>query len=138
MKRNLFITLIIALTSLCAQSLSAKKVTGYNNAKSEQTGYITFVVNSIDYRPDLTRVYGRIVGKPHTSERIDALYLVTPSGKQYQCTDIDGVDFKRWFQWEDEGSIDVELDFPAMKQGKRFTIKSTGPKGESHTLIKKK
>lgn len=137
MKQKLFITFLI-LATLCINSLSAKKVTGYSSTSGQQTGFISFAVNSIDYRSDLTRVYGRLVGRPHTSERIDELLIITPAGKSYKCTDIEGVDFKRWFQWEDDGAIEVELDFPAMKPLNRFTIKSTGPKGDSHSIIKKK
>ena len=44
---------------------------------------------------------------------------------------------KRWFQWEDDGAIEVEIDFPAMKQLKSFTIISKGPKGESRAVITK-
>lgn len=138
MKQKLFITILAIAALLLPVASAAKKISGYSSTAGKQTGYITFVVNSIDYRTDLTRVYGRLESRPHTSERIDELFIITPAGKKYQCTDIDGVDFKRWFQWEDEGSIDIELDFPVMKPINSFTIKSTGPKGESNTLIKKK
>lgn len=116
----------------------AKVVKGFDFSKDESTGYITFVVESVDYRPDLTRIYGKLKGKPHTSERIDELILILPSGKQHALTDIDGVDLKRWFQWEDNGLIDVEIDFPVIKECNKFTLKSSGPKGISQTQITKK
>ena len=64
------------------------------------TGKIT--VDSIDYRTDLTRFYGKVHGTPHTALRFDE---VTGS------TDIEGVDIERWFQFEDNGMINLEIDF---------------------------
>ena len=52
-----------------------------------------------------------IVGIPHTSERIDSIDLVM-GPKLVKATDIDGIDFERYFQFEDEGVQLVEVDFP--------------------------
>lgn len=136
MKTKIFF--ISVMMMLAAVAVNAKVVKGFNSAKGESTGYITFVVESVDYRPDLTRVSGKLKGMPHTSERIDSLVLITPSGRQYRMTDIDGVDLKRWFQWEDDGLIDVEIDFPVIKEINSFTLQSSGPKGISRTKITKK
>lgn len=52
-----------------------------------------------------------LVGIPGTSNRIDSVDLrIGP--KLIKATDIDGVDFKRYFQFEDEGVQVIELDFP--------------------------
>jgi len=122
---------------ILAFTLAAAKVSGYKSVKAKSTGYITYKINAIDYRDDLTRIYGHLVGRPHTSERIDELTIITPDGTTFNATDIEGVDMKRWFQWEDEGFIEVEIDFPAMKPLKSFTIKSKGPKGESSANVTK-
>lgn len=96
---------------------------------------LTLVVDRMDYRSDLTRLYGRLVGRPHTSCRVDAVSLT--SGKRvYTATDIDGVDFKRWFQWEDDGEIPVEIDFPRMKRRKAFTVTVDTPRGKCVFNIK--
>lgn len=129
--------LLILLASLGCGLLRGEKFSGFTTSKNGNSGFITFKVEAIDYRPDLIRVYGSLVGRPHTAERIDNLVLVTADGKQYVATDIEGVDFKRWFQWEDDGSIAVEIDFPPMKALKGFTLKSSGPKGESCSKISK-
>lgn len=52
-----------------------------------------------------------LVGLPHTSQRIDGIDLVIDK-KIVKATDIDGVDFERYFQFEDEGVITIEVDFP--------------------------
>ena len=92
-------------------------------------------VDSIDFRKDLTRVYGKLVGRPHTSNRVDAATLL--AGKSsVTADDIDGVDFKRYFQWEDEGEIIVEIDFPAMKRFNAARLVLVTPRGESVTQIK--
>lgn len=134
MKRRLFLSVVAMLAMLSA---FAVKLAGYSSTPLKSTGFISFRVTAVDFRNDLTRVYGQFVGKPHTSERVDELLLVSPEGKQYKATDIDGVDMNRWFQWEDDGVIEVEIDFPAMKQLNSFQLKSTGPKGESATQLKR-
>lgn len=52
-----------------------------------------------------------VVGIPHTSQRIDSVDLVMGS-QIVKATDIDGVDFERYFQFEDQGVIMLEIDFP--------------------------
>lgn len=97
-------------------------------AKSTQSsGVLTLECDSVDFRPDLVRVYGRLVGTPHTSHRIDSLSVEYPVKKA--STDIDGVDMKRWFQWEDEGELPVEIDFPPMKKSARMDINAVTPRG---------
>ncbi|MCC8175225.1 MAG: hypothetical protein LUC85_03770 [Bacteroidales bacterium] len=76
---------------------------------------LSLKIDSISQRADLTRVYCRIIGKPHTSDRIDGAVLELKGGK-VKATDIDGVDFKRYFQWEDDGVIVLEIDFPPIKK----------------------
>lgn len=73
-------------------------------------------IDSVEWRDDLTRVYCRIIGTPHTSDRVDGVRM-TVGKRVYEATDIDGVDFRRYFQWEDEGMIPLEIDFPAVKGG---------------------
>lgn len=52
-----------------------------------------------------------LVGIPSTSQRIDGIDLV--NGKEViPANDIDGVDFKRYFQFEDAGVQVIEVDFP--------------------------
>lgn len=53
-----------------------------------------------------------LVGIPHTSQRIDSIDLVIGQ-KVVPATDIDGVDFERYFQFEDEGVQTIEVDFPS-------------------------
>ena len=52
-----------------------------------------------------------LVGIPSTSQRIDSVDL-TVGDKVVKATDIDGIDFERYFQFEDEGVQLIEVDFP--------------------------
>lgn len=52
-----------------------------------------------------------LIGIPHTSQRIDGIDLVMGS-KLVKATDIDGIDFERFFQFEETGVQTVEVDFP--------------------------
>lgn len=85
------------------------------------------VIDSIDYRTDLTRIYGKLIGIPHTSNRIDEI----PG-----ATDIDGVDFKRWYQFEEDGKIPVEIDLPAMPQSSAFQLKIVTTRGLWNISVK--
>ena len=96
---------------------------------------LAVTVDSIDFRPDLTRVYGKLTGRPHTSCRVDDATLLSGK-KSLKANDIDGVDFKRYFQWEDEGEIVVEIDFPATKRFNVAQLVITTPRGESVTSVK--
>lgn len=52
-----------------------------------------------------------LVGIPHTSQRIDGIDLVI-GDKTVKANDIDGVDFERYFQFEDAGVQMIDVDFP--------------------------
>lgn len=81
------------------------------NYRLSAARHLTLTVDSISYRASLTRVYGKFVGRPHTSQKLHGI-TIECKGKKYEANDIDGVDFDRWFQWEDDGMIPVEIDFP--------------------------
>ncbi len=122
-----------ALALLTLPMLSLAEVhKGYTSTSS---GSIKMMVDSIDYRSDLTRVYGTLIGRPHTSNRIDGIVAVQGE-TTFDATDLDGVDMKRWFQWEDDGIINIEIDFPVMKPGS-VVMKVSGPKGESIWIANK-
>lgn len=114
-------------------TLSAATLKGYSSQKT--SGLYELIVDSIGYRTDLTRIYGKLKGRPHTSDRIDRLSITPTGGRMVYMTDIDGVDVKRWFQWEDDGIIEVEIDFPPMKAIKGAVIKAEGPKGTGSWTI---
>lgn len=134
----------LAVLLVCAVSLScnaaietAVSTETYVVDKAGSSGVVGFIVSKIEFRSDLTRVYGSLVGRPHTSARIDSMILELPSGSSYSWTDIDGVDAKRYFQWEDTPEIEVEIDFPVMKPQDKIVIKVYGPNGESIWSINK-
>ncbi len=123
----------IALACAILSPLAAKTIRGY---ESSSDNGLNFQVDSIDYRSDLTRVYGKLTGRPHTSNRIDLVQLIG-TGSSATSTDIDGVDFRRYFQWEDDGVIPVEIDFPAVKESQGVQLLFTTAHGPSTTTAKK-
>lgn len=133
MKKFITLTLTLLVTFL---SLGAVEVAGYRNNTGGRENPLVLQVDRVDYRGDLTRVYARLVGRPHTSQRIDGVSLKA-AGKLYTATDIDGVDFKRWFQWEEDGVIPIEIDFPAMKPTKAFVVTTKTPRGDGRTTVSK-
>lgn len=129
MKRLFNTALIIATLALSA---NAKILRNY---ETQSDGNLSVSVDSIDYRSDLTRVYGKLQGRPHTSNRIDEVRIIS-SGESYTSNDIDGVDFRRYFQWEDDGVIPIEIDFPAMKSDTGVQLIFNIPYGQSQTTAK--
>lgn len=129
MKRFFLSTFILSLAAFT--TINAKVVRNYS---SQSNGNLTFAVDSIDYRKDLTRVYGRLLGRPHTSNRIDGIVFMG-TGISLTSTDIDGVDFRRYFQWEEDKTIPVEIDFPAMKSHKSARLIFDTPYGKSTTVV---
>lgn len=128
------ILILVAAVLLTLSNASAKVVKGFTCKSAGQTA---FVVDSIDFRADLTRFYGKIKGKPHFSDRIDRLTLKgAMSNTPCTSTDIDGIDMKRWYQFEDSGMIPVEIDFPPFTRYRGITtIAVSGPKGDSTWTI---
>lgn len=137
---RLFISVAVFLCAVIIPAdLVARELENYSIEASKSGGQIGFKIEKIDYRDDLTRVYGFLIGKPHTSGRIDEMIFVASTGEKLDATDIDGIDMKRWFQWEDDNAIYVEIDFPPMKTQSEFTIMLSGPKGPSKwTIIQSK
>ena len=60
---------------------------------------------------DGVRISLCLVGIPGTSQRIDGIDLHVGQ-KLVKATDIDGVDFERYFQFEDTGVQVIEVDVP--------------------------
>ena len=137
---RLFISVAVFLCAVIIPAeLVARELENYSIEASKSGGQIGFKIEKIDYRDDLTRVYGFLIGKPHTSGRIDEMIFVASTGEKLDATDIDGIDMKRWFQWEDDNAIYVEIDFPPMRIQSEFTIMLSGPKGPSKwTIIQSK
>ena len=125
--RHIGILLISASVAVCSCHTQSRTLKGYT-ATPLVSGPMELVVDSVDFRKDLTRVYGKVKGQPHTSNRVNKLTM-TVGKRQFEATDVDGFDMNRWFQWEDSGVIPVEFDFPAMAQQKAFEISVDGPKG---------
>ncbi|MCM1297510.1 MAG: hypothetical protein NC311_18380, partial [Muribaculaceae bacterium] len=47
--------------------------------------------------------------------RIDSAHIVD-RGTKLRAIDIDGVDFARYFQWEDDGVVNIDIDFPRLRR----------------------
>lgn len=100
---------ILALTLGCvAASSSSFDVTAQVNQLDAEINIIPDKSVKTDTGVRLTVC---VVGIPHTSQRIDSVDLVMGS-KIVKATDVDGVDFERYFQFEDQGVIMLEIDFP--------------------------
>lgn len=131
---------IIAIICAAIACISSSKMSAFctiiqNTDKNGPTlstsnnSTLYFQPTSVVYKQDdgIIRLKGNLVGRPHTSNRIDGATL-TINKIDYQAIDIDGIDFKRYFQWDDEGLIPLEIDFKLSK-GKRL------PKVTSKSII---
>lgn len=132
------LSLFFSAASCNAAAGSVTKAVEYTVDQSRTAGTIGFTIRKVEFRDDVTRVYGSLIGIPHTSGRIDSMSLQTDGNTPVIWTDIDGIDMKRWFQWEDEGTIDVEIDFPVMSPARSLIFRLSGPKGESVWVVNEK
>lgn len=124
----------IAVVAIAAAACGAQaKIV--KNYKSHSDDVLTFQVDSIDFRKELTRVYGKVIGRPHTSHRIDGVTL-NINNQALVSDDIDGVDFKRYFQWEDDGFILLEIDFPATRPARNLNLNFNTVRGNATTIVK--
>lgn len=80
----------------------------HQNNKARMEFRMTDYVSKTDDR--IIRIKGSLVGDPHTSNRINSARLLV-GNQSYAAIDIDGVDFERYFQWEEDGIIPLEIDF---------------------------
>lgn len=129
MKHIIIAALLTAIVPFAAFATPCGEQKQNIHAIQHKSKAVSFLIYKIDFREDLTRVYMRIVGRPHTSFRIDSLQLSTKDGNKYEFTDIDGIDANRYFQWEDSGEIDVEVDFPAIKEQDIIYLSIFSPDG---------
>lgn len=126
---------MILSAAVLVSCASARTVKDYTTSGQPTANRLILTVDSIDFRTDLTRVYGKISGRPNTSDRIDRIVLVKPDGVMVESTDIDGVDMERWFQWEEDGRINLEIDFPAVKATDKLIINTFSPKGDGNWTV---
>ena len=107
-----FVAVVMAITAQAGIARAYETSTAFaaDSVAAEHAFDVT--VKSADFRKGLVRITCDIKGRPNTSHRIDAVALM-PSGKiSHPASDIDGVEFKHYFQWEDNGVITIEIDFP--------------------------
>jgi hypothetical protein len=108
--------------AVCANAIETRV------ASAESSQAMSIVVDSVAFRDDVTRVYCSVLGHPHTSNRIDEATL-SIGGIEMPCIDVDGIDMKRYFQWEETGAIQLELDFDATRPHCQFSISLMTVKG---------
>ena len=130
---------LLTVAGAVAESPSASIERRFTSVADTHAPGVTLMVDSIDYRTDLTRVYGRIIGRPNTAQRIDTLTLSLPKWvKPMVADDIDGIDFRRWFQWEETGEIPLEIDFGPMKSHPAtMLLRAVTPKGAVVWTVKR-
>lgn len=102
----------ILIIALIGGIFTAFAQIGRPGKKNKHPMYIQYVSVDDSNSDGVNRVTINIIGVSHTSSRIDSAKVMLHDGGVYAASDIDGVDFGRYFQWEDEGLIPVELDFP--------------------------
>lgn len=132
--RRILLTLIaaIALTAAGARTLREYTAMPLPGARYP----FTLTVDSIEFRSDLVRLYGHLLATPHASARIDGFtisegdkVLAPADMKSYPANDIDGFEFTHRFQWEDDGDLPIEIDFPSFQPQNAFLISAATPTG---------
>ena len=104
---------ILPIITIAAISFMSMAQSGYTcgPADNKPRHYMKVTVEKVDNANSdgVSRVSCSLIGVPHTSSRVDSVTAVI-GGRTIKATDIDGVDFMRYFQWEDEGVVTVDVD----------------------------
>ena len=108
MTKRILFTLLLLLTFISAIS----QVFCSGSAQKKHPLYLKITEINNTNSDEVSRFSVSLIGVPHTSSRIDSAHIHRSDGAIYTASDIDGIDFQRYFQWEDDGLIDIELDFP--------------------------
>lgn len=76
----------------------------------------TVTVDSILLRDTMSRLYITLKQLPHTTLTLHDDWVIQDSTGRFtgKVRDIDGVDFNRIFQFENDSTIGIEMDFPAL------------------------
>lgn len=118
---------VLAVASLCVLACGVHS----QSVSVTQHPALTVEYSGAEIKADdnLTRLQLRLLGRAHTAGRIDSVYAFGSDSIGVKAVDIDGVDFGRWFQWEEEGVIDIELDLPGTTYAGGETLTFYGPRG---------
>lgn len=120
-EKERIITSVIIIVFLSILSGNYKFINARTTVTEPVPAVDKFVFNAIitdidnDNRDGVTRISCRISGTAHTSNRIDAIELHC-NDNILEATDIDGIDFRRYYQLEEDGKIEVEIDFPKINE----------------------
>lgn len=125
------IALLLAAPSILATFYSL----GQSVSKLSHTFNLS--ITSVTEKTDdgIIRYGAALTGLPHTAMRIDSITVKDDYGR-VKATDIDGIDFQRWFQWEDDGRIDIEIDIPRTRIAKGAVLVLYTPRGIFEQEIK--
>ncbi len=127
---------IVALMALIGAAVADGQFTHMGGTRRQNAHQMSAVVDSVMQRDDVSRVFCRLIGRPHTSQRIDSIYITLPDGSALGAKDIDPIYFHRAFQWEEENDMPVEIDFtPSSAHNlNKFQMTMVTPYGEVTTL----
>ncbi len=104
---------VFALTALSA--LAQRQICDTRYVKKENPMKAVLCEINNTNNQNATRFIVDLVSVPNTSSRIDSATWIA-DGRRCLANDIDGVDFQRYFQWEEDGVVRVEIDFPRLKR----------------------
>lgn len=122
---TIYLFSVISLLSSAGEPIVIRDIRSMGGTESPK-----FTMDSIVLTDVYARIYGKLSGHPHTSCRIDEIELKGCSTESTVSNDIDGIDYRRWFQWEDDGTIPLEIDFPpSVILSDTFIIEAKTPRG---------
>lgn len=94
-------------------------------------------VDSILLRDTLSRLYITLKQSPHTTLTLHDDWVIQDSLGNFtaRIKDVDGVDFNRIFQFDDDSIVSVEMDFPPLPASwNEFDLIGNKPSGEIRVI----
>lgn len=122
---------LLLLLSLAAPSICAERTVVEPAWQARNTPVVT--VDSILLRDTVSRLYITLKQLPHTTLTLHDDWTVQDSTGRFigKVKEIDGVDFNRIFQFENDSTVNIEMDFPALPPWlNEFDLTGNRPSGE--------
>lgn len=114
--KNIVKYIVAALMLISGMSVSAQLPMSRNKLIQPKHKVVAQVKDVNNTNSDgVSRIEVYLLSTPSTSSRIDSVTLIN-GNRRFTASDIDGVDFSRYFQWEDNGEILIEVDFPKQQK----------------------
>lgn len=122
MRRLVTIACFFGALAVCAQVTGPWRIVDRSQHTTNPEHGFEFTVDSVDFRTDLTRVYGRFSGTPHVGVCVRQVIFTVPGKQNLMANDTDRFDLDKYFQFEEDPQFNAEMDFGPCTAADSFNL----------------